>query len=61
MLLELGSDSIEAISLVLGAKEGEGDVVDLVRRCTYLLGRLWDVQIKHVLREANVEVDKLAK
>lgn len=59
--LELEYDSMEAINLVLGEKDGEGDVAELVQSCRKLLGRPWDVQIKHVLKEANVASEKLEK
>lgn len=57
----LGSDSKEAIRLILGESEGKGDIMYLVRNCRELLARPWIVHINHVFREVNLAVDKLAK
>lgn len=59
--ITLESDSIEAVSLVLGLRvnsEGDQRIIDGYRE---LMSSSWDVELKHILREVNQAADLVAK
>ncbi|XVF89410.1 hypothetical protein PTKIN_Ptkin19aG0128200 [Pterospermum kingtungense] len=58
--LILECDCKEVVDLIIARKEGSGNLRNLLQQCYLLLDRSWEVDVRHVNREANHSADGFA-